>query len=66
MLAICGLERVVATDVDKLEVERVPAARLGDYVDRAVTEVAALRVVDRYGSQRRCASRRRVGRRGQG
>jgi hypothetical protein len=47
VLAICGLERGVATDVDKLEVERLPAARLGDDVDRALTEVAVLRVVDR-------------------
>jgi hypothetical protein len=67
VLAICGLERGVATDVDQLEIERLPAARLGDDVDRAVTQVAALRVVDRDRSQRRCAGRRRrVGWRGQG
>jgi hypothetical protein len=65
MLAIFGLERGVAADVDKLEIERVPAARLGDNVDRALTEVAALCVVEGDRSQRRCA-RRRVGRRRQG
>jgi len=66
VLAICGLERGVAIDVDKLEIERSPAARLGDNVDRAVTEVAVLRVVNGYGSQRLCVRCRRVGRRGQG
>jgi hypothetical protein len=65
MLAVGGLERRVAGDVDELQVERVPVARLRDDLERTLAEVAAWRVVDRDGSQRRCVGRR-VGRRGQG
>ena len=65
VFAVGGLERGVATDVDDLQVEGVPAARLGDDLERAFTEVAARRVVD--GDAFAAAlPRRRLGRRRQG
>jgi hypothetical protein len=65
VLAVSGLESCVAPDVDEIQVERLPLARLRDDLERTVAEVTARRVVDGDGSQRRCVGGR-VGRRGQG
>jgi hypothetical protein len=49
VLAVLRFERLDAADVDELEGELLLTLGLSDNVDRTVTEVATLCVIQRYG-----------------